>query len=264
MQQYHHEVDQLIDHLQHPPDSQEILTRYQQQLDHLAQEYQANETLGAERHKLYQAQAMISYWQNDFTKARQFIQQAVQVRGSSYKLAEELLAHLGPETITTPRPYKRWWFLIIGPVVALLVIALLQIVSHFVFTTVTSTDGLSSGSSTHPVALVINILSIVVGIAAVICLLFLPVWIIMLLKAKRYNQTGGYSLSKTIAIVLAVVVPPFYWLYTYERDKTKFWLNLGLSVITFGWWGIVAWIWGIIEAANHSDAYYEHFPKLAN
>lgn len=262
MQQYHHAVDTLIDHVQHSPNSPDALTQYQHQLDQLASRYQSDQTLGAERYKLYQAQAMISYWQGDYAKSRQFIHEAVRVRGHSFKLADELIAHLGPEPAFTPRSYKLWWSLIFGPFVALFLIAIAQIVVHFVLTTTVSSDGYSAGIGHSPVAVVLNILSVLLGIAAILGILGIPVWIIMLLKVKRYNEGSGTGLSRTVGILFAILLPPFYWLYTYERDRVKFWLNLGLCVITFGYFGIVSWIWGIIEAANHTEAYYTQFPHI--
>ncbi|MFL5779936.1 MAG: hypothetical protein ACJ760_01345 [Thermoleophilaceae bacterium] len=67
--------------------------------------------------------------------------------------------------------------------------------------------------------------------------------------------------EKSTAVVLAVLFGLFSWLYTYQRDSWKFWLNLCLAVVTLGIWGIVAWVWAIIDQAVRPGAYYESFPN---
>src|SRR3954464_1455295 len=52
---------------------------------------------------------------------------------------------------------------------------------------------------------------------------------------------------KSTGLVLAVLFGLFGWLYTYKRDAWKFWLNLCMAVITLGLWGLVAWVWVIID-----------------
>jgi len=71
----------------------------------------------------------------------------------------------------------------------------------------------------------------------------------------------GQGRSKTTAVVLAVLFGFFAWLYTYEKDGTKFWINLGLTVVTLGFWGLVAWIWAIIDTASKPEAYYTDYDK---
>lgn len=36
--------------------------------------------------------------------------------------------------------------------------------------------------------------------------------------------------SKTVSILLAVFLSFWTWLYTYKRDKSKFWIGLGVSI----------------------------------
>jgi len=61
---------------------------------------------------------------------------------------------------------------------------------------------------------------------------------------------------KTTAIVLAIFFGLWSWLYTYEKNKKKFWINLVLFVVTFGYWGIVAWVWAIIDFAVKPEEYF--------
>lgn len=69
------------------------------------------------------------------------------------------------------------------------------------------------------------------------------------------------SKDKTAAILLAVFLGFWTWLYTYKKDSWKFWLNLALAIVTIGIWGIVAWIWAIVDTATKTDSYYVNFPN---
>lgn len=69
-------------------------------------------------------------------------------------------------------------------------------------------------------------------------------------KAKRSKSTG---------VILAVFFGNFGWLYTYRYDAWKFWLNLCLAVVTLGIWGIVAWIWAIIDQSLKPTELYEDY-----
>ncbi len=67
--------------------------------------------------------------------------------------------------------------------------------------------------------------------------------------------------DKTVALLLAIFLAFWTWIYTYEKDAWKFWLNLALSIVTFGIWGIGAWIWAIIDVATKPDSYYINYPN---
>jgi hypothetical protein len=66
--------------------------------------------------------------------------------------------------------------------------------------------------------------------------------------------------DKTIAIILAIFFAFFTWVYTYQTDAWKFWLNLILTLVTCGWWGLVAWLWAIIEVAARPVKFYANYP----
>jgi hypothetical protein len=67
--------------------------------------------------------------------------------------------------------------------------------------------------------------------------------------------------SKTTAILLAVFLGAWTWVYTYKRDAAKWWIAFGVSIVT----GLIAlpvfWIWAIVDSAVKTDAYYEQFPN---
>jgi hypothetical protein len=67
---------------------------------------------------------------------------------------------------------------------------------------------------------------------------------------------GARSKNKTVAVLLAVFLGFWTWCYTYKKDAWKFWLNLGLSVVTLGIWSIVAWFWAVIESATRPREFF--------
>jgi len=73
------------------------------------------------------------------------------------------------------------------------------------------------------------------------------------------NKQSIEPKSKTTAVLLAVFLGLWTWVYTYDRDKAKFWICLGISLVTFGLFAIVAWIWAIIDTCNKSQDWYAKF-----
>ena len=64
--------------------------------------------------------------------------------------------------------------------------------------------------------------------------------------------------DKYIAVTLALFTGGLgFWLYTYEKNKVKFWVNFILAIITFSIWILVALIWGLIEAEAHDESWYD-------
>ena len=81
-------------------------------------------------------------------------------------------------------------------------------------------------------------------------------------KATRYRTLfTSLRRQRPDAILLAVFLAFWMWIYTYKVDAWKFWLNLGLTVVTLGIWSLVAWPWSIIDAARRSDQWYAQFPN---
>ena len=76
---------------------QSLYEHSQNKLDKLAEHFQYNEQLGTARYKLYELQALLYYFQNRDDDALAFIQQAIDVKGSSYKRAEQLIEQLQAE-----------------------------------------------------------------------------------------------------------------------------------------------------------------------
>jgi hypothetical protein len=72
----------------------ELYKYSQEKLDSLAKHYQNNEQLGTARYKLYELQALLYYFQNRDDDALEFIKQAIEVKGASYKRAEQLIDQL--------------------------------------------------------------------------------------------------------------------------------------------------------------------------
>jgi hypothetical protein len=79
--------------------------------------------------------------------------------------------------------------------------------------------------------------------------------------------TGTYATQspnpkvKSTSVILAVLFGLFGWLYTYQKDSWKFWLNLALAVVTLGIWGLVAWVWAVIDVSVRPSEWYQSFPN---
>ncbi|MEI7641231.1 MAG: zinc ribbon domain-containing protein [bacterium] len=67
--------------------------------------------------------------------------------------------------------------------------------------------------------------------------------------------------EKLVAVILAVVTGFWSWLYTYKKDAWKFWLNLGLCVVTLTIWYPVTVVWAFIDAVLKPNVYYEKYPN---
>jgi hypothetical protein len=67
--------------------------------------------------------------------------------------------------------------------------------------------------------------------------------------------------SKTTAVLLAVFLGFWTWCYTYKRDAWKFWVNLGLTVVSLGFYAVIAWIWAIIDVSVKPQDFYREFPN---
>ena len=94
--------------------------------------------------------------------------------------------------------------------------------------------------------------------------------------------------SKTTAVVLAVFLSFWSWLYTYQDNKVKFWLSLPLELLR--WFSIFAqviydlncyyscsgsigfsvfqflfgfpiWLWAVIDNARKPREYYERYAR---
>ncbi len=73
---------------------------------------------------------------------------------------------------------------------------------------------------------------------------------------------GPVPKDRSIALILAILFGFWTWLYTYQVDSWKFWINLALSVVTCGCWHVVAWVWAIVDVAARSEDFYTYFPNV--
>jgi hypothetical protein len=76
--------------------------------------------------------------------------------------------------------------------------------------------------------------------------------------------------DKSVAVLLAVFLGCWTWVYTYKKDAWKFWLCLGLNLTVFNplWTvfilllpNIGLWIWSIVDAAARQDQFYRNYPN---
>jgi len=87
-------------------------------------------------------------------------------------------------------------------------------------------------------------------------------------SAPQYAQPVPGAKTKTTAILLAVFLGSWAWLYTYKKDAAKFWISTGLSIILlvfgigiFTNWAF--WLWAVIDVAVKTNDYYSKYPNAA-
>jgi hypothetical protein len=78
---------------------------------------------------------------------------------------------------------------------------------------------------------------------------------------QRKTVLASKEKTKLTSVLLAVFLGFWTWLYTYDEDKVKFWVNFGLCICSFGIWGFVAWPWAIIDVSIKSTEWYEEYPN---
>jgi len=82
----------------------------------------------------------------------------------------------------------------------------------------------------------------------------------------QYGQFAPKLKSKTTAVLLAVFLGFWGWLYTYKRDAAKFWISAAASVVliivgvgVFVNW--IFWVWAVIDAAVRTNDWYNKYPN---
>ena len=70
----------------------------------------------------------------------------------------------------------------------------------------------------------------------------------------------GSPKSKSTAVLLAVFLSFWSWLYTYRKNTWKFWVGLGVAVL-LSWMyflpPIAVWIWAIVDNATKPDSFFQ-------
>ena len=105
IEHFNEKLNVLIAHIQTSVENGKLDSQagaLQTKLDALAAQYQNDESLGTARYKLYEAQALLHYFMHQDAQARQFIQEAIKVRGGSYDTAAKLLADLDGRSPAQP------------------------------------------------------------------------------------------------------------------------------------------------------------------
>jgi TM2 domain-containing membrane protein YozV len=79
---------------------------------------------------------------------------------------------------------------------------------------------------------------------------------------RAQRAVGFTPKDKTVAVLLAVFLSFWTWLYTYKKDAWKFWLGLGLNLV--GWAvlfipNFAIWIWAIVDVAVKPKEFYESY-----
>ncbi len=91
------------------------------------------------------------------------------------------------------------------------------------------------------------------------------------------QATSQHARSKIIALFFAIFLGQFAWIYTYKKDKGKFWVSVVAQFVlliaaAFLTGVIVLWvlyyictlgiyIWVIVDTARKPDAYFTQYPN---
>ena len=76
--------------------------------------------------------------------------------------------------------------------------------------------------------------------------------------------------DKTTAVLLAVFLGCWTWLYTYKKDSWKFWVALALHITVFNpvWTWILLFLpnialhaWAIIDVSVKPSQFYDYYPN---
>jgi len=77
------------------------------------------------------------------------------------------------------------------------------------------------------------------------------------------SGSGTGAKSRTTAIWLAVLFGPWAWLYTYRTDKLKFWIAIGVVVISNSFLPFVGflgfYIWSIVDVVSKNSDWYASY-----
>jgi hypothetical protein len=83
------------------------------------------------------------------------------------------------------------------------------------------------------------------------------------------TRAGTGPKDKTTSVLLAVLLGHWAWLYTYDRDKDKFWIgtaiwivSLVLSFVIIGFFGFIGlYVWVIVDIVGRPDSYFRNYPN---
>jgi hypothetical protein len=76
--------------------------------------------------------------------------------------------------------------------------------------------------------------------------------------------------DRTVALLLAIFLGGWTWVYTYKKDAWKFWLTLALNLTLFNplWSWLLLFlpnfalhIWAIVDVAVKPQQYYDYYPN---
>jgi len=94
--------------------------------------------------------------------------------------------------------------------------------------------------------------------------------VVTAIVCPKCGTAVGTPKDKSVAVLLAVFLTSWTWLYTYKRDAWKFWVGLVLNVIAFitllfviGFLIFIGvWLWAVIDTASKPAGYYQRFPNV--
>ena len=149
-----------------------------------------------------------------------------------------------------PKPIKNWALLLIVPISTLVVLISLQFLLLFIF----SKSVHSPIWKNHALGVSLNVFFMALGGISAVLVLLAPLWLVYIIR-----DLPGHPRRKNVAIALAVAFGFFSWVYTWDKNRKKFWINLALGVVSLGYWTPIAWLWAIIDNSSKPDSWYAQY-----
>lgn len=81
-------------------------------------------------------------------------------------------------------------------------------------------------------------------------------------QIKEINATKTIQYKdKTVAVLLSFFFGFWAWIYTWEKDQIKFWIGLGITILSVGFGYIAFWIWAVVNSTIRTQEFYNNYPN---
>lgn len=237
-------MNEIIAHLYSANPTAKQLDIIQDHIGEVWKRHKNDDNLGADRYKMFFAQALVHFRRNETAEALAFLSDAFEIGGEfeGYTtIRDELLRDLADADTARHRALDSLalWSGILGPGIVLL--------SNLVATAAQSSS--STGSSSVETAFsLVALVSLVASIFVI-----RQLWI-----GVRELRTR----SRRTALIIAAFFGPWTWVYSWRMDFKLFNVSLLLCVLTLGVASPIFWLWAIIMTASRDQSEYDRYPSL--
>ena len=81
-------------------------------------------------------------------------------------------------------------------------------------------------------------------------------------SARRGAGSSPAPKTKSTAVLLAVFLSFWTWIYTYKATTWKFWVGLGVSVVGLRLYfipSLAIWVWAIVDVSLKPESYFAEY-----